>query len=149
MFLNGDNKPVQAPRIPRCFQQTHLVRFLSVLENLQLARELSDSERTDGDAQIEQLLGAVGLAHLGDRSPDSLSGGELARIGIVRALATDPAVLLVDEPTASLDRGSADGVVELLGRIARDHDQLVLVATHDPLVMAVATERIELKRAVE
>ena len=89
-------------------------------------------------------LDAVGLAERAEQRVERLSGGERFRVAIARALAPRPDVLIADEPTSRLDEANALGVASLLSRLAREWGAAVVVASHDPLVVELADERIEL-----
>ena len=78
------------------------------------------------------------MAHRGSHRPDELSGGEQQRGAIARALVTDPAVVLADEPTGALDSANSARVVELLQRLVAERQQTVILVTHDPAVAAAA-----------
>ena len=139
-------------RIGMIFQQFNLVRRISVLENV-LAGRLgyvpafpSLLGRFPADARKLALdgLAQVGLAHFADRRADTLSGGEQQRVAIARALAQSPAVILADEPTASLDQRNAISIAALLHELAHDTGAIVLCATHDHSVIAQADTVIEL-----
>ena len=81
---------------------------------------------------METALGIVGLEHRTKHYPRQLSGGEQQRVGIARAIATDPTLLLADEPTGDLDRKSGDGILDLLQALSRDHGKTIVMVTHDP-----------------
>ena len=87
--------------------------------------------------RVEELLSAVGLSELADARPNELSGGELRRVGVARALLMSPAVVLADEPTAGLDAESAAGVLRLL-REAAGPGATVLIVTHEPEALSYA-----------
>ena len=122
------------------YQEGRLVPFLTAEENVELAGEFArGSGMTAHDA-----LATVGLDGLGSRLPDQLSGGQRQRVALARALATSADLILVDEPTGSLDRHSAADVAAVLGRLATDGKRCLLVATHDPLVIERADHVIDL-----
>lgn len=112
------------------------LRSLTVLENVLLPSVLYPG-RGPGGRGAEELLDAVGMAQLKDARPNELSGGELRRMAIARALLMDPGVVLADEPTAGLDAASAATALELL-RGAADSGAAVLVVTHDREAEGVA-----------
>ena len=89
-------------------------------------------------------LDAVGLAERAEQRVERLSGGERFRVAIARALAPRPDVLIADEPTSRLDEANALSVASLLSRLAGEWGAAVIVASHDPLVVELADERIEL-----
>lgn len=109
------------------FQSGNLIPALSVSDQLRLAGRLAGNRRVDP----KPLLGAVGMAHRLKHRPGQLSGGERQRVGIARALVNSPSLLLVDEPTAALDRARSHEVVKLLAEQARLHNVAVVMVTHD------------------
>jgi putative ABC transport system ATP-binding protein len=92
-----------------------------------------------------QALEAVGMAHRAEHRPDALSGGEQQRGAVARALVTDPAILLADEPTGALDSVNSANVLELLQRLVRDRHQTVILVTHDPGIAAAAGRIVRMK----
>jgi len=114
------------------FQAFRLFRALSALENLLLALDIAGEGGAQAKARAEQGLAAVGLATKSRFKPGELSGGEKQRVAIARALINDPPIVLADEPTASLDWRSGEGIAAMLLRIAREQGKLVVVVTHDP-----------------
>ncbi len=118
------------------FQHGGLVPSLTAAENVALARG-ADGSLSNNPAGVRELLKRVGLDGRADHFPSQLSAGEQQRVAIARALNGDPPLLLIDEPTASLDRASADQIVQLL-RELRDAGHAILVASHDPHVVAAA-----------
>ena len=137
----------RAARIGVAEQARGLVPFLSVRENLALAASLHARPGPDVAAPAEDLdalLDRLGLAPLAARRPAELSAGERTRVAIGRALVAGPGLVLLDEPTATLDRVNAAQIGALLASIGRD--RAILVATHDPALMAVADDRLDLVR---
>lgn len=122
------------------FQSNNLVEHLSVIENVNVALRLAGvKDRGRAQALLDRL-------HLGDRAnarPTTLSGGESARAGLAVALANQPIVVLCDEPTGELDRGTAEHVLGLLRDYA-DEGNAVMIVTHDPTVAAFADREIRL-----
>ena len=123
-------------------QEPPLIPFLSVRENVDLFLGLREVE-TEGDPH--ETLAAVGLAELSEQRVSRLSTGEQERVAIARALASEPDLLLADEPTARLDYANALAIGELLSRIARDRGIAVVCATHDPAVIEQADVELSLK----
>ncbi|MGI5241834.1 ABC transporter ATP-binding protein [Dactylosporangium sp. CA-139066] len=112
------------------FQSGNLLPALTAVDQLRLVQRLGPrAERTGRDPY--ELLAEVGLADMATRRPDQLSGGERQRVGIARALVTEPDVLLVDEPTAALDRARSHDIVQLLAREAARRSVAVVMVTHD------------------
>ncbi|SFR03581.1 ABC transporter ATP-binding protein [Poseidonocella sedimentorum] len=121
------------------FQDHMLFEELSAAENASLAALYAPKAARAGlAARSEALLTRLGLGARGARRVDSFSGGERQRIAVARALATDPPILLADEPTASLDRANADRLVADLMSLARDGGKTVIAVSHDPALIAAA-----------
>jgi putative ABC transport system ATP-binding protein len=114
------------------FQAFRLFRALSALENLLVSLDVAGRHGPGARARAEQGLAAVGLADKWRLKPGELSGGEKQRVAIARALINDPPIVLADEPTASLDWRSGEGIAKMLLKIAREEGRLVVVVTHDP-----------------
>jgi ABC-type lipoprotein export system ATPase subunit len=123
-------------------QQAGLVPHLSALENVELALTIRGVEDPGGLAF--STLEQVGLAERARQRVSRLSQGERARVGIARAIAARPKLLLADEPTSRLDGTNAVAVAHLLARLARDTGAAVLCATHDPLVIEQADNELRL-----
>jgi putative ABC transport system ATP-binding protein len=123
------------------FQRFNLLARTSALDNVAaplLYRGVRRSERT---ARARAALEQVGLAERADHDPGELSGGEVQRVAVARALVGDPTVLLADEPTGNLDAGSGADILDLFGRLHAS-GRTVLVITHDPGVAGRAQRRL-------
>ena len=126
-------------------QQLRLVASLSALDNLLLAQRLS-GRRVDREAAV-QRLNALGLGQRLQHRPRALSQGEAQRVAIARALLGQPALLLADEPTSSLDDSNAQRVLELLTEQAAQHNSALVIVTHDARVRGRLDQEIELAGA--
>jgi ABC-type lipoprotein export system ATPase subunit len=115
------------------FQEFELLEYLGVLDNVLLPYRLNPVLRLDGDvrARAVRLAERVGLGHALERRVTRLSHGERQRVAVARALVTQPAVLLADEPTGNLDPANKGLVLDLLFEVAGEHDATLLVVTHD------------------
>lgn len=133
--------PGTRPRIGLLGHATHLFEELTAIENVALAARLASRD----EAVAIDLLGRLGVARHSGRWAGALSAGTRRRVGLARALATDPDVLLVDEPFAGLDQSAAKLVGRLLAE-ARDGGRLVLIATHDDArSQSIATSIVRLE----
>lgn len=127
------------------FQDHHLLPQCSALENVlipSLARPVS--ERTGVEARAKMLLEKVGLGGRLDHHPAELSGGERQRVAVCRALIHQPAIVLADEPTGSLDRHSAESVGELLLNLCKDENTVLVCVTHSSELAKKFPQRMEL-----
>ena len=119
------------------FQGGGLIESLTAAENAVLAA-IPDGLPADAAASVERLFNELGLADRHNHFPAQLSGGEVQRAALARALFHDPPLLIVDEPTANLDRATADGVIDLLAGL-RDQGRGLLIASHDPHLLDAAS----------
>ncbi len=122
----------RAANVGFVFQGFNLIPVLSAYENVELPLKLTPLSRAERRKHAEFALELVGLADRMHHRPKQLSGGQEQRVAIARAIATDPKLILADEPTGDLDRKSADQVLELLGRLNREFKKTILMVTHDP-----------------
>ena len=126
------------------FQLHHLLPQCSILENV-LVPTLVVKEPGDAEARARALLERVGLSHRLSHRPGQLSGGECQRAAVVRALINRPKLLLADEPTGSLDRGSAEALAKLLGELNREEGVALIYVTHAADLAARAGRVLELQ----
>ncbi len=124
------------------FQFFNLVPTLTALENIQLLAELTGKDSAN---RSEEVLSEVGLSDRTDHFPGQLSGGEQQRVAIARALVKDPAVLLCDEPTGSLDIETGREVLGLLYRATRERNRTILLVTHNSAIAKMADRVIRLR----
>lgn len=130
----------RANRVGFVFQGFNLVPFLTARENMTVMASISDNSRSDIAGRADQLLEELGLTERSDNLPEQLSGGERQRVAIGRALVTDPDLILVDEPTASLDTELGTQVVKLLASEIKSRGKAGIMVTHD-LRMVEFTDR--------
>jgi putative ABC transport system ATP-binding protein len=127
------------------YQFFHLLPTLSARENVALPAMLAGGRERDVLARADELLAAVGLAERRHARPHTLSGGEMQRVSLARALLPGPALLLADEPTGNLDSKSGAQVLGLIRDLARRHRAAVLLVTHSAEAAAIAERVIELR----
>jgi putative ABC transport system ATP-binding protein len=120
------------------FQFFNLIPVLDAAENAALPLTLDGVPAAQARAKAEEWLAKVGLADRMRNRPDQLSGGQQQRVAVARALVTDPALLLADEPTGNLDSRSADDIARLLTQASSDWGRAILMVTHDPRIAAHA-----------
>lgn len=122
----------RARHIGFIFQFYNLLPALTAARNVELPLLLAPLSKKERRRQVETALKVVGLDHRTKHFPRQLSGGEQQRVGIARAIVTDPTLLLCDEPTGDLDRTSGDEILDLLQALSREHGKTIVMVTHDP-----------------
>lgn len=128
------------------FQQHNLLGALSSLQNVELGIRASGRfPRSEHRRRARDMLGAVGLGERIHYRPDQLSGGQRQRVAIARALVSEPAMVLADEPTASLDRQSGREVVDRMKVLAKEHGTTILLVTHDNRILDIADRIVHLE----
>lgn len=143
--LNDDKlTALRRLKIGFVFQFFHLLPTLTVEENVLLPLLLSGRVNPLARARARDLLTSVQLADRSHHRPHQLSGGQLQRAAIARALIHQPSILLADEPTGNLDSASSNAVIELITRLARKEKTTVLLVTHSQSVAATADRQIQL-----
>ena len=121
----------RARHIGLVFQFYNLMPVLSARKNVELPLLLTHLSRSERRKRADIALDIVGLSHRAGHYPRTLSGGEQQRVGIARAIVTDPTLLLCDEPTGDLDRKSGDEVLNLLQALNREQGKTIVMVTHD------------------
>lgn len=124
------------------FQSYHLFPSLTAAENVQLALDIRGERGSKARAKSHDILATIGLAERIKSFPRELSGGEQQRVAIARAIASNPAVILADEPTGALDSENGRAIMSILAGIASERGSAVLVVTHDPRVLPFANRVI-------
>jgi len=130
------------------FQLYNLVPVLTAFENVELPLLLTDLPRARRRKQVELALSIVGLTDRMDHYPRQLSGGQEQRVAIARAIATDPKLLVADEPTGDLDSKSAEEILVLLERLNDEFGKTIVMVTHDPRAAARAHRLVHLDKGV-
>jgi putative ABC transport system ATP-binding protein len=124
------------------FQFYNLLPVLSAERNVELPLLLTNLSSSERKKHVKTALDIVGLSHRAGHTPRTLSGGEQQRVGIARAIVTDPTLILADEPTGDLDRKTGDGILDLLQALNREHHKTIVMVTHDPHAANRASRRL-------
>ena len=122
----------RARHIGFVFQMYNLLPVLTAERNVELPLLLTSLSRSQRKQHVATALEVVGLADRAKHYPRQLSGGQEQRVGVARAIVTDPTLLLCDEPTGDLDRKSGDEILDLLDALNREHGKTIVMVTHDP-----------------
>lgn len=134
---------LRARQVGFVFQSFQLLANLTALENVMLPLELAG--RRDARAAARRMLERVGLGEQLGHYPRVLSGGEQQRVALARAFVVEPAVLLADEPTGSLDHATGERVMQLMFELNREHGTTLVLVTHDPAIAARCERRIAIE----
>jgi len=130
------------------FQMYNLLPALTAERNVELPLLLTSLSGARRRQQVATALSLVGLSDRSKHYPRQLSGGQEQRVGIARAIVTDPTLLLCDEPTGDLDRKAGDEILDLLAAMNRDQGKTVIMVTHDPRAAERATRTLHLEKGV-
>ncbi|MCC7506433.1 MAG: ABC transporter ATP-binding protein [Saprospiraceae bacterium] len=131
-------------RIGFVFQAFNLIPALTARENVEFIMFLQKVPKARRDKRVAELLAAVGLSDKADSRPAQLSGGQQQRVAVARALASKPAFVLADEPTANLDSASASNLLDIMEKLNREENTTFLFSTHDSRVIERARRVITL-----
>ena len=136
----------RARHIGFVFQLYNLLPVLTAERNVELPLLLTKLSKSERRTRVAVALKAVGLAERARHYPRQLSGGQEQRVGIARAIVTDPTLLLCDEPTGDLDRKSGDEILDLLQALNRDYGKTIVMVTHDPHAAERARRTVHLDK---
>ena len=136
----------RAHHIGFVFQLYNLLPVLTAERNVELPLLLTNLSRAERKRHVATALSVVGLADRARHFPRQLSGGEEQRVGIARAIVSDPTLLLCDEPTGDLDRKSGDEILDLLQALNGKHGKTIIMVTHDPHAAARARRTLYLNK---
>lgn len=134
---------IRREKIGLIFQFFNLLPLLSARENVSLPLLLAGASRDQAESRADELLGLVGLGNRKDHTPDQMSGGEMQRVAVARALSGRPVILLADEPTGNLDSSGGAAVLELLKAAPREHGCALVMVTHDMKAANTADRVVE------
>jgi putative ABC transport system ATP-binding protein len=140
----GEAADFRLDKVGFIFQAYNLVPVLTAYENAEFTLLLRGVPAAERRSRVIPLLDRVGIGDMRDRRPHELSGGQQQRIAVVRALATRPAIVLADEPTANLDSDTSAGLLDLMLELNQELKTTFLFSTHDPLVIGRARRVIRL-----
>ena len=131
-------------RLGFIFQAYNLIPVLTAAENTEFVLQLQGQSPADRRARAVEMLAAVGLEGMEGRRPHEMSGGQQQRVAVARAIASDPALVLADEPTANLDSTTSDELIATMKKLNSELGVTFVFATHDPKVMEAAQRVIRL-----
>jgi putative ABC transport system ATP-binding protein len=138
----------RADHVGFVFQMYNLLPVLSAERNVELPLLLKDLTREQRRRRVAAALKLVGLSDRARHRPRELSGGQEQRVGIARAIVTDPTLLLCDEPTGDLDRKSGDEILDLLQALNREYGKTIIMVTHDPHAAERAHRTVHLDKGL-
>jgi putative ABC transport system ATP-binding protein len=135
----------QRKNIGFVFQYGNLLSYLTVFENIAFPLRLIGIEGKQKELRVNGLLEKIDLSNAEAALPQELSGGEIQRVSVARAIAHSPGLLLADEPTASLDSVTGKNLVELMFEMGRNQECTMIISTHDPEISELADQIIQIK----
>jgi putative ABC transport system ATP-binding protein len=136
----------RAHHIGFVFQLYNLLQVLTAEGNVELPLLLTKLSKAERMKRVAIALRVVGLSERAKHYPRQLSGGQEQRVGIARAIVTDPTLILADEPTGDLDRKAGDEILDLLQALNRDHGKTIVMVTHDPRAAERAKRTLHLEK---
>ncbi|MGB7438935.1 MAG: ABC transporter ATP-binding protein [Candidatus Acidiferrum sp.] len=145
LLPTGELARLRLQRLGFVFQAYNLLPVLTALENAEFTLLLQGVPVEQRKERVQKLFTEIGLANLEHRRPSELSGGQQQRVAVARAMVTEPALILADEPTANLDSTTATALLEVMEQLNRAHNTTFVYSTHDPLVMERARRLIRMR----
>src|SRR2546423_7048895 len=142
-MTEGKLAVVRNSKIGMVFQAFNLIPTLTAQENVEVPLYVG-KHKGSPSARAKELLALVGLSHRLDHRPNQLSGGEQQRVAIARALATDPALVIADEPTGNLDARNGENVLKLIAELREQTGKTFIISSHDPVVASRADRAIRI-----
>lgn len=142
-MTEGRLAAIRNNKIGMVFQAFNLIPTLTAQENVEVPLYVGKHQGS-ASARARELLDLVGLSHRFGHRPNQLSGGEQQRVAIARALATDPALVIADEPTGNLDAKNGENVLKLIAELQKQTGKTFIIATHDPVVASHADHAIRI-----
>jgi len=140
----GELADLRLKQIGFVFQAYNLIPVLSARENVEFVMQVQGVAAAERKDKADSILKEVGLAGLEDRRPAEMSGGQQQRVAVARAIASRPALILADEPTANLDSKTSEGLMELFAELNEHHNTTFVIASHDQRVMNYAKRLIRM-----
>lgn len=126
------------------FQTFYVIKHFTLFENIALPLLVKGASKAQTKKKVRSLMKKVGLEGLDDRFPTQISGGQVQRLVIARALVIDPKIILADEPTGNLDTKTGDTIISLLKKLQETHDMNVVIITHDKHIAAQGDSTIHI-----
>ena len=127
------------------FQHGNLLSFMTVAENIAFPLNLNGVDARSRNRRVAELLDLIGLPDIGAAMPFELSGGELQRVAVARAISHNPSLLLTDEPTANLDSATGMGIMKMMIDLTKRENCTFIMATHDQDLISLADQSISLR----
>ena len=141
---NSQLADLRMNRIGFVFQAYNLIPVLSAAENVGFIMQLQGKSTGERRRRAKQVLDSVGLSGMENRRPAELSGGQQQRVAVARAIASSPAIVLADEPTANLDSKASDALLQLLRQLNEEEGVTIVIASHDPKALEYARRHVRL-----
>jgi putative ABC transport system ATP-binding protein len=145
LFSSGELARMRLERLGFVFQAYNLLPVLTAMENAEFTLLLQGVPVERRRERVQKLFTEIGLAGLENRRPAELSGGQQQRVAVARAMVTEPALILADEPTANLDSATGAALLDVMEQLNRSHNTTFIFSTHDPQVMDRAHRWIRLR----